>query len=81
MPGFRHTLIVVVPLCDVDCAVTFTCEEVIVCNKQSKAVLNGWREATWPRLWQIDLPTGEFKPSQYAQQCKTGYIGGILVRS
>ena len=59
MPGFRHTLIGVGPLCDADCAVTFTRESVIICEKQGTAVLTGWREATGPRLWSIFLQPGE----------------------
>ena len=58
MPGFRHTLIVVWPLCDADCAVTFTREAVIVRDKQGTALLTGWREATGPRLWRIALQPG-----------------------
>ena len=59
MPGFRHTLIGVVPLCDADCTVTFTCEAVIVRYQQGTPVLTGWREASGPRLWIIDLQPGE----------------------
>ena len=47
------------PLCDADCAVTFTREAVIVRDKQGTSVLNGWREATGTRLWQIYLMLGE----------------------
>ena len=45
MPGFRHTLIGVGPLCDADCTVTFTSEAVIVRDIQGMTVLTGWREA------------------------------------
>ena len=59
MPGFRHTLIGVGPLCDVDCTVTFTHEAVIVRDTRSTSVLTGWRENSGPRLWRIALQPGE----------------------
>ena len=59
MPGFRHTLIGVVPLCDADCIVTFTREAVIVRDQQGTSVLTGWREASGPRLWRNALKPGE----------------------
>ena len=59
MPGFRHTLIGVGPLCDADRAVNFTREAVIIRNNQGIAVLTGWREAMEPRLWRIALQPGE----------------------
>ena len=66
MPGFRHTLIWVGPLCDTDCAVTFTREAVIVHYNQGISVLTGWREATGPRLWRIALlPRESNLPSIY----------------
>ena len=59
MPGFRHTLIGLSPLCDADCTVTFTHEAVIVRDQQGTPVLTGWREASGPRLWRIALQPGE----------------------
>ena len=59
MPGFRHTLIGVGPLCDSYCTVTFTREAVIVRYQQGTPVLTGWREASGPRLWRIALQPGE----------------------
>ena len=50
MPGFRHTLIGVGPLCDANCTVTFKNEAVIVRDKRGTPVLTGWREASGPRL-------------------------------
>ena len=57
--GLRHNLIGVGPLCDTECAVTFTREAVIVCNTQGTAVITGWRETTCTRLWRIELQPGE----------------------
>ena len=50
VPGFRHTLVLVGPLCDADCTFTFTREAVIVRDKQVTAVLTGWSEAIGSRL-------------------------------
>ena len=59
MPGFRHNLIGLGPLCDADCTVTFTRKAVIICDKHGTAVLTGWRETTGTRLWWIVLIPGE----------------------
>ena len=59
MPGFRHTLVGVGSLSNVDCKVTLTREAVIVRDKKGKAVITGWREATWSRLWRIALQPGD----------------------
>ena len=59
MPGFRHTLIWVGPLCDTDCTVTFTREAVIVRYTRGTPVLTGWRENSGPCLWRITLQPGE----------------------
>ena len=50
MPGFRHTLIGVGPLCDADCTVTFTRVAVIGRDAQGSPVLTGWQEQSGPRL-------------------------------
>ena len=59
MPGFRHTLIWVCPICDANCTVTFTRKAVIVRYQQGTPVLTGSREASGPRLWRIALQPGE----------------------
>ena len=59
MPGFRHTLIGVGPLCDADCTVTFTSTAVVVRDPQGNPVLTGWREKSGPRLWRIALQPDE----------------------
>ena len=48
-------------LCDADCAVTFTHEEVIVRKNQGTAKLTRWREATRLRICLISLQPGESK--------------------
>ena len=55
MTGLLHTLIVVGPLCDADCTVTFTRKAANVPYKQVTSVLTGWSEATGTRIWRIDL--------------------------
>ena len=59
MPGFRHTLIGVDPLCDADCTVTFTRAEVIVRDTRGTPLLTGWREKSGLRLWIIALQPGK----------------------
>ena len=59
MPGFRHTLIGVDPLCDADCTVTFTHVAVIVRDSCDIPVLTGWGEQSGPRLWRIALQPDE----------------------
>ena len=59
MPGFKHTLIGVGPLCDADCTVTFTRAAVIVRDAQGSPVLTGWREQSGPRLCRIALQPGK----------------------
>ena len=59
MPGFRHTLIGVGPLCDAYFTVTFTRAAVIVRDARSTPVLAGWRENSGPCLYRIALQPGE----------------------
>ena len=58
MPGFRHTLICVGPICDADCTFTFTSKAVIVQDQKGTPVLTGWCEASGSRLWRIALQPG-----------------------
>ena len=59
MPGFKHTLIGVGPLCDADCTVTFTSADVLVWDMHGNPVLTGRREQSGPRLWRISLQPDE----------------------
>ena len=59
MPGFKHTLIDVVPICDADCTVKFTRAAVIVRDTQVSPVLTCWREKSGPHLWIISLQPSE----------------------
>ena len=59
MPGFRHTLIGVGPLCDADCTVTFTSAAVVVRYLHGNPVLTAWQKQAGPRLWRIDLQPDE----------------------
>ena len=63
MPGFRHTLIGVGPLCDADCTVIFTPAAVVVRDSRGIPVLTGWHENSVPPLWRIALqPDKEHLP-------------------
>ena len=77
MPGFRHTLIGLSPLCNAKCTVTFTYEAVIVRENHGTAVLTGWREATGTRLWQIYLMLGEGNFPSMLNNAKQAIFGGI----
>ena len=55
MPGFRHNLICLGPLCYADCTVKFTRAAVVVRDARGIPVLTGWREHSVPRLWRIVL--------------------------
>ena len=59
VPGFRHTLIGVGPLCDADCTVTFTRAVVIVRDARGMPVLTGWRKNSGPQLCRIALQPDE----------------------
>ena len=59
MPGFRHNLLGVCPLCDAGCTVKFTHKTVIVQDKLGTSVITGWCEATGSRLWRTYLQLGE----------------------
>ena len=59
MPGFRHTLIGVGPLCDADCTVTFTHAAVIIRDARGIPVITVWREQSGPHLWITALQSGE----------------------
>ena len=59
MPGFRHTLFGVGPLCDAECTVTFTSAAVVVRDTHGNPVLPGWREQSGPRLRIIALQPDE----------------------
>ena len=55
MPGFNHTLLGVVPICDANCTVTFSKDAVVVRDATNRSILTGWREAKAPYLWRITL--------------------------
>ena len=55
MPGLRHTLIGLGPLCDAYFTVTFTRAVVVVRYARGMTVLMGWRKNSGPRLWRIAL--------------------------
>ena len=55
MPGFNHTLLLVGPICDSDCTVTFSRDAVVVCDATNRTILTGWREEQAPYLWLIAL--------------------------
>ena len=64
MPSFHHTLIGLGPICDADCKVIFTKNNVIIYDQGGPPILTGWRERNGDRLWRITLtPTPEELPA------------------
>ena len=60
IPYFTNTLVGVVPICDTDCIVVFTKQDVKLLPPKGKPILTGWRENKLPRLWRFALkPTEE----------------------
>ena len=70
MPGFRHNLIGVGPLCDVEYTVTFTSKEIIIRNNQGTTVLTSWSVTTGTKLCQITLQPGESNLPSIANYAK-----------
>ena len=44
MPSFTNTLVGVGPICDAECTVLFTNQDVTVLSPGGKPILTGWRE-------------------------------------
>ena len=57
MPSFHHTLIGLENICNADCKVIFTKNNVIIYDQGESPILTGWRENNGARLWHIALTT------------------------
>ena len=57
MPGFQEKLVVVGPICDTNCTVTFTKHAVNIYSPNGTPIITGWRETTGPRLWRMSIIT------------------------
>ena len=55
MPTFAHNLMGIGPLCDANCKVLFTADDVTVYDRHSKPILRGWRETDGAKLWRFSL--------------------------
>ena len=55
MPSFHHNLIGLGPICDADCKVIFTKNNVILYEQGGSPILTGWREKKRACLWCIAL--------------------------
>ena len=55
MPVFNHTLLVVVPICNAGCTVTFSRDAIVVRDATNRTILTGWRKEQAPYLWRIAL--------------------------
>ena len=60
MPSFTNTLVGVGPICDADCTVIFTKQDVTIISPKGKPTLKGWIEKKLTILWSFDMkPTEE----------------------
>ena len=59
MPYFTNTLVGVGPICDSDCTVVFTKQDVTLLSPKGKAIQTDWRENKLPRLWRFALKLTE----------------------
>ena len=60
MPSFTNTIVGVGPICDADCTVVFTKQDVTLLSPKREAIITGWREKKLPKLCSFALkPTEE----------------------
>ena len=59
VPYFTNTLVGVETICDADCIVVFTKQDVIFFSPGGKPILTGWIEKELPRLWRFALKLTE----------------------
>ena len=57
IPSFTNTLVGVGPICNADCTVLFTKQDVTVFSPGGNPILTGWREKELSRLWCFALKT------------------------
>ena len=55
IPTLKHTIIVIGKICDANCKVTFTKDDVAVYDKQDKPILKGWRERIGAKMWRFAM--------------------------
>ena len=55
MPFFANTLVGAGTICDADCTVVFTEQDVTVFSPKVNVILTGWMENKLPRLWRFAL--------------------------
>ena len=71
MPTFTNTLIGVRPICDTNCTVVFSKEDVTVIPPEGKPILQGWIEKKLPRLWRFALSPDEREEKMYTTTSQT----------
>ena len=55
MPGFKHKIIEIGPLCNDKSTVTFNTDTVIFCDRRVTAIITGWQETDGARLYRVAL--------------------------
>ena len=72
VPSFTNTLVGVGPICNANCTVVFTKQDVIVISPEDKSILTGWIEKEPPKLWLFSLkPTEELLMQHPPKRQKT----------
>ena len=55
MPTFTNIFVIIGPICDAGCTVTFTSKEVTVYSTRGLPILTGFRETHMPKIWRFVL--------------------------
>ena len=73
MPGFKHTILGIIPIYDAGCKVTFSDQDVTVFAPNGRAILTGWREYAGAKLWRFVLTPhdNQLTPTQLKTQKAT----------
>ena len=75
IPSFANTLVGVRLICDADCTLVFTKQDVTVFSLKVKPILTCWKENKLPRLWLLALkPTEDFLIHHTSKSQKTSSV-------
>eukprot|EP00957_Ditylum_brightwellii_P099542 7582790-Ditylum_brightwellii.AAC.1 len=76
MLNINNNLLSVTELCDADCTITFSKNDVVV-EKNDKQLLQGWRD-TSNQLWRVTLEEKYDKQGQYTTHMKHDNCNNII---
>ena len=72
LPTFTNTLIGIGPICDANCTMVFTKQDVTVISPEVKYILQGQREKKLPRLWRFTMRPNERGEQKYTTTNQKG---------